>query len=720
VPKISQFPSGGVAQNTDLIPVVRNGGDYTITGYNLASLASYGQAYVGTFTATAGQTVFTLPASPGSLANLAISVDGAVMVPSTDYTWTTPTTLTFTTGLSSGQTVLYRYTTSVPVGTAIAGGVNGQLLYNNSGIVNGTTIGGDATLVATTGVLTVTKTNGVAFAASATTNTTVTGNITYTQGGTGATSRTVTSKLQESVSVLDFGADPTGSADSTTAFNNAITAASRVLVPAGTYLITGTITVAGTLDLIGQGVGVTTVKKTTASTGHILDALSGSNKTDIYIAGITFDVNNIDSAIAAQYVTLFTVSDCRFTNINHWGIWVGVSNGADTVIRNDNILIQRCTFDTSTATYEQILPFNSKNVTIRDCTFTTGASAIGIGLYQNLDNVLIQRCRFFGTLNTGTYYSLSCNNITIDECVYETTAGLKGANQSDNGAFGYTQVKNLLVAKTRFTGCTSPLQLGAVNGAVIKQCVFDQNLQFGAIVNAGNTPVSAACVNYVFDSCIFSNNNVSNISSGNAPGLRFDSVGGTQNAVISKCVFYDDRGTPYQLYPITFTNAYTWSNVSITDCVLNAYSGGLSVGLISSAAFGSNVFIGPDNQALTASMPSGLATNLFKTAVSGNRVTVTYSASMTFDASLGSYFRIIVTDGNAFTINAPSNPTTGQRITVIIENSAGGALGTATWNTVFKLATWTQPANLYSRSIDFTYNGGNWVETCRTTTDVPR
>ena len=85
MPKISQFPSGGVAQNTDLIPVVRNGGDYTITGYNLAALASYGQAYTGTFTATAGQTVFTLPASPGSLANLAISVDGAVMVPGTDY-----------------------------------------------------------------------------------------------------------------------------------------------------------------------------------------------------------------------------------------------------------------------------------------------------------------------------------------------------------------------------------------------------------------------------------------------------------------------------------------------------------------------------------------------------------------------------------------------------------------------------------------------------------
>jgi len=158
VPKISQFPAGGVAQNTDLIPVVRNGGDYTITGYNLASLASYGQAYVGTFTATAGQTVFTLPSSPGSSANLAISVDGSTIVPGTDYNWTTPTTLTFTTGLTVGQTVLYRYTTSVPVGTSLAGGTNNQIQYNNSGVLNGFTPSGDVAITPTTGV---TKVNSV-------------------------------------------------------------------------------------------------------------------------------------------------------------------------------------------------------------------------------------------------------------------------------------------------------------------------------------------------------------------------------------------------------------------------------------------------------------------------------------------------------------------------------------------------------------------------------
>ena len=65
--------------------------------------------------------------------------------------------------------------------------------------------------------------------------------INYTQGGTGSQQRTVTSKLQESVSVKDFGAVGDGVADDLAAFHAAMAASKNVFVPAGFYYLSGTV-----------------------------------------------------------------------------------------------------------------------------------------------------------------------------------------------------------------------------------------------------------------------------------------------------------------------------------------------------------------------------------------------------------------------------------------------------------------------------------------------
>jgi parallel beta-helix repeat protein len=68
----------------------------------------------------------------------------------------------------------------------------------------------------------------------------------FVQSGTGAVERTVESKLQDVVSVKDFGAVADGDVagngtDNTTAFQNAINTGKTVYVPKGIYRITGTI-----------------------------------------------------------------------------------------------------------------------------------------------------------------------------------------------------------------------------------------------------------------------------------------------------------------------------------------------------------------------------------------------------------------------------------------------------------------------------------------------
>jgi hypothetical protein len=98
---------------------------------------------------------------------------------------------------------------------------------------------------------------------------------------------------------------------------------------------------------------------------------------------------------------------------------------------------------------------------------------------------------------------------------------------------------------------------------------------------------------------------------------------------------------------------------------------------------------------------------------------VAYSTSVTFDASMGGTFVIAVTDNVAFAINAPTGAETGQKILVIVKNTSGGAMGAITWSAVFKKTAFTNPANGFSRSIQYVFDGTNWVEFSRGAADVP-
>jgi hypothetical protein len=64
----------------------------------------------------------------------------------------------------------------------------------------------------------------------------------FQQTGYGSVATTVDAKLKESVSVLDFGADPTGASNSSNSFTYAMSAAKVVTVPAGIYKLDTTVT----------------------------------------------------------------------------------------------------------------------------------------------------------------------------------------------------------------------------------------------------------------------------------------------------------------------------------------------------------------------------------------------------------------------------------------------------------------------------------------------
>lgn len=101
-------------------------------------------------------------------------------------------------------------------------------------------------------------------------------------------------KIKRTVNVDDFGADPTGTTDSTEAFQKAIGAGKvRVKLSAGTYIVKG-VKLPSWTYLIGEGMGVTTLKlheDTPASEWVITNADHASGNRNITVEGMTLDWN---------------------------------------------------------------------------------------------------------------------------------------------------------------------------------------------------------------------------------------------------------------------------------------------------------------------------------------------------------------------------------------------------------------------------------------------
>lgn len=107
----------------------------------------------------------------------------------------------------------------------------------------------------------------------------------FLQSGTGAVAISAQTKMRQIVSITDFGADPTGVADSTTAINNALAASKNVFIPAGTYLTTGNHTIT-TQTVTGAGKAVAIIKRS-SGTNSVFKLMD-----DGEIQNLTIDGNN--------------------------------------------------------------------------------------------------------------------------------------------------------------------------------------------------------------------------------------------------------------------------------------------------------------------------------------------------------------------------------------------------------------------------------------------
>lgn len=132
----------------------------------------------------------------------------------------------------------------------------------------------------------------------------------------GAVARTVNAKLQELVSVADFGATGDGVTDDTSAVQAAITAAQDSIgvlyVPAGTYIIS-TVTISGNLILTGSGTP-SIFKQKGATVGNMINITGTGN--NVVIENMTFDGNYTAQAAASLNSIIESTADgASFTDV---------------------------------------------------------------------------------------------------------------------------------------------------------------------------------------------------------------------------------------------------------------------------------------------------------------------------------------------------------------------------------------------------------------------
>jgi hypothetical protein len=93
-----------------------------------------------------------------------------------------------------------------------------------------------------------------------------------------------------------------------------------------------------------------------------------------------------------------------------------------------------------------------------------------------------------------------------------------------------------------------------------------------------------------------------------------------------------------------------------------------------------------------------------------------HAFTVPIDAAASEFFSIVNQTSNNYAVEAPTNPTTGRRITIELNDRAAQGWGTITWNAVFVLSNgaWVNPAVGKAKAITFIYNGVKWTELSRT------
>jgi hypothetical protein len=326
---------------------------------------------------------------------------------------------------------------------------------------------------------------------------------TFTQAGTGAVQRTVESKLQDVVSVKDFGAVGDGSTNDAAVIQSAIDSLNTggtLVFPPGSYRCNAGLTVAANNT---QLVFESGARLSYATATQIALTFSGSNCkliNAVIDAPAVFDGTNAAITYGNVKVTgeFFSAQDCILNNVPRCGFWFSdVNNGA----------VRHCTINggTSEGFYTGT---NTVHFGIAIDPNSTGSQ----GNFIIADNFINRCVQGAGSGNTGSA-SLE-QSMTVSGNVFELCW--------NHGWYSSGLANGITVTANAFNACQIPIALTGENHAVI-----------GNTLTVGTTGSGLATDNEVTGislrdpvNCVVSNNSIKGEGTSGGVVIGLDDLSG--------------------------------------------------------------------------------------------------------------------------------------------------------------------------------------------------